>query len=283
MKIRFRKSAGAAALLAAGSLALPAHAAPVPASIKAAASGWSVADETANGWGRSDRYWRHRHRGPSGGDVLAGILILGGVVAVAKAAQNSRDRRYRERDDRYRDYRNERYEDRGDYYRDRDYDRSDSYGARRGIDGAIEDCVEEVQRDARVASVDTAERDGSGWQVEGELRGGGRYSCEIDNNGRIRDIDIDGDRHAASDDYNADWDDYESEWRGAQAGVGADAGAEGSERDDRYYAEARARAEEQAPAYEVEREESDGERTWERGAADDRYETASAPATGTRG
>ena len=62
---------------------------------------------TAHGW----RGYRHRDR-VDAGDVLAGVLIIGGIAAIASAASNSsRNRDYR--DDRYRnDYRYRSSDDR---------------------------------------------------------------------------------------------------------------------------------------------------------------------------
>lgn len=250
-----RKTAGGAALLAASSLAIPAQAATIAvpgATSTSMISAWSIEDETANGWGHHRR-WR-RHRG--GGDVLAGILILGGAVAVAKAIENSNDRKYRERDERYRDYRDY---DRDAQYRDSRYPRLDA--ARRGIDGAIEDCVEEVERDERVGTVDTAERDSSGWQVGGELARGGRYSCTFSADGRVRDVDIDmGRRSSRAIDEDRD--------------LAADRGRY----DDDYYASARSRIEDEQPAFEAEEQAAEADDDlWERGEADDRYETAGGP------
>jgi len=242
-------------------LAIPAQAAPIETPSAAFsshdASVWQVEDEAVNGWGR-DRYWRrHRHHHTDAGDVLAGILILGGVVAVAKAIDNSSQNR-RDRDERYRDYPDRDYRE-APRYRDYDdrYDRGDR--SQRGIGGAVAQCVDEVERTERVESVDTAEREGSGWQVEGELRGGGRYACEVGADGRVRDIDLDRDdrvtRQDQAPDRNAD-DRY----------------------DDEYYAEARSRMEDNTPAVRAEEAEheagaDDGSRTWERGEPDDRYET----------
>lgn len=253
-----RNLAGAGALLAATSLAVPAQAAvlPQPAAATQTAlptgvhTAWRIDDETA----QRHRHWRRDRI--DGGDVIAGILILGGVVAVAKAIEGSNNRRYRERDDRYRDYRDydRNYRDR-DY--DRRYDRYPAYGesSRRGIDGAIEECVDAVERDERIDSVHTAERDGSGWHVEGDLRGGGSFACEIDDSGRIRDIDIDRDFSAL------------------------DAGKRSVEdrRGDDYYAAARARQGGAEPDRPVAAEPGEDGREWERGEPDDRYETAEGP------
>ena len=51
------------------------------------------------GWGGGGRHW-HRDRGIDGGDVLAGLLIFGGIAAIASAASKSNDSR--NDGDRYR-------------------------------------------------------------------------------------------------------------------------------------------------------------------------------------
>lgn len=302
MSIRIRKSAGIAAILASATLALPAQAASLSNPAAGAVGHWTAADETAHGW-RSRGGWGGYYGGRwgghghvRGGDVLAGILIVGGALAVVKAIENSNDRRYRDRDYRDRDYRYRDYRE-GDYrdrdarypdYRDgaRDYrdPRDSSYDdPRRGIDGAIEDCVGEVQRDSRVATVDTAERNEDGWRVAGDLARGGRYSCKFGNDGRVRDIDIEMGKSSSRDEpaYEARRDD-----RGYE--MGREEAGRDPRYDDDYYASARERIGEQGPdvrsaetsdAVEVPEmavPAEDGDRTWQRGEADDRYETASA-------
>ncbi|GMN03688.1 hypothetical protein [Erythrobacter sp. MTPC3] len=134
-------------------------------------------------WGR--RGWRRggwrRHRGVRTGDVLAGVLILGGIAAVASAANKNR----RDRDvvivERDRNY-------------DRDYDRRDRNTDRRstagsGLDNAVDQCVREIERDVRVDTVDGVDRTAQGWRVTGALFNGSGFTCQIDNDGRIADID----------------------------------------------------------------------------------------------
>lgn len=158
---------------------------------------------------RGDRY--DRHRGIDAGDVIAGALIIGGIAAIASAANRDRDRyRY---DDRYRG----RY-DRG--YRD-------------DPRSAIEQCVYSAERAAsrhswggRAEVTDirdvNARRDGyrvkgriavnrmgrewrrgdarygRGWG--GDYRGwrddyagwdSGKFSCEVEY-GRVTDLDYSG-------------------------------------------------------------------------------------------
>lgn len=187
-------SAGLAALSMA---ATPAFAAPLgTASLpKSAAHGWDAATETANnhrGWGG---YRRHRG-GVDAGDVIAGVLILGGIAAIASAASKSKqDRDYRDRDYRDRDYRGPDYRsgDRPYDYRGDD-DRADGrFGGERGIDRAVDMCVREVEKREQVDQVDSVDRIADGWRVEGELRNGRDFSCEVGADGRVRDVDLDAD------------------------------------------------------------------------------------------
>ncbi|HEX5691315.1 MAG TPA: hypothetical protein VFX76_14975 [Roseiflexaceae bacterium] len=127
---RFKSAATGIGLLAALSmaatpLAAADFAAPAPASSTAIPK-FAVFDVNSLKAERH-RYWRHRDR-IDAGDVLAGVLIIGGIAAIANAAAKSeRNERYRERDYRYD------REVRPDYRGDGDRRRSD--GAR-GIDRA---------------------------------------------------------------------------------------------------------------------------------------------------
>src|SRR5690606_1539836 len=124
------------------------------------------------------RYRRHRHRDRiDGGDILAGVLILGTIAAVASAASNSNRQREAAR--------------RAPYPRDDYRYRSDYRTDGRGLDNAVGMCVDEIERGPdRVGSVDGANRTGEGWIVSGALEGGAGFTCQIDNNGRIRAVDI---------------------------------------------------------------------------------------------
>lgn len=257
----FKPAAHAVAFLVSTSLAatpvlaadLPHLPAPAPQEyVPYKASG----DESTD-YHRRYRYRRHR---VDAGDVLAGVLIIGGIAAIASAAsKNNRDRRYRDRDERYRDR----------DYRDRDYDYRDRRDTRRnddarGIDGAVSMCLREVERDVRVDEVDEVRRDGEGWRVRGRLYNGERFSCSIDSDGRIDDIDYDGRRSVA-----------------------AVAPVQDNQWDDDRYAQARARIERQAsaptdarPAYPggpLQGEEIDGDIAAAPAGDDGRYSTHEAP------
>lgn len=260
-----RLALGAAALAGTSLAAIPAAAADLPLP-DASASQWqaaapvfdaSVAETAANHRYRPYRY-RYR-RGPNVGDVLTGILILGTIGAVIDAVEGDDDRRYRDRDYRDRDYRDRDYRRddrrRGDY---RDYDS-------RGLDRAVGMCIDAVESRARVGSVEKAERDASGWEIEGSLSRGGSFECAIDNSGRIRELEIDGDDRDGDyrDDYGSGYgSDYEEreygegdyDYRGASSGAPVEVArgdlsreverqgwAQGAQYDDAVYARLRVR------------------------------------------
>ena len=153
----------------------------------------------ARGW-----HGHHRDRGIDTGDVIAGVLIIGGIAAIASAAAKSnrdkreREARYPERrypsDDDYRDYRD--YRDRSGGYgdrRDREPYPGSGWRSAGSMDGAVETCVGEVERaDRRVDTVDTVNREGDGWRVEGLVSKGGAFSCTVDRDGRVRRVTVDG-------------------------------------------------------------------------------------------
>jgi hypothetical protein len=145
------------------------------------------------GWG--GHHHRHRDR-VSTGDVLAGILIIGGIAAVATAASNANKNKRRDRDDyRYpdNDY-PQRERSSGGYANDDRNDRSDSRGGSdTAIDSAIDRCMDEVSRGStKIDEVDSVNRDGDGWRVQGRTSSGGQFTCTIDGDGRIRNVNIDG-------------------------------------------------------------------------------------------
>ncbi|MEH6791441.1 hypothetical protein [Parasphingorhabdus sp.] len=172
---RFSALAASIALLCTGlspAMAAPIHAsAPMATPIEAGTLGWSADRETAQGWRdyrgyRGYRGYRRHRDGISGGDVLAGILVIGGIAAIASAAsKNDRNRRYEDRDARPDD---RRYDDRYNDRRDSNYDRGTG-----DMESAIRVCSDAAERqaggNARVSEVDSVIRDGAGWRVEGAL------------------------------------------------------------------------------------------------------------------
>ena len=145
----------------------------------ATGAAWSPDSETSAYYGRYyDPYrYRHRRNRVDAGDVITGVLILGGIAAVANAVKNSnRDERYRDRDWRDRDYRDRR----GEPYRDSNAT---------GLDRAASLCVAAIERDARVETVDSVDRNAAGWTVTGRLFDGQGFTCAIGQDGRIDAID----------------------------------------------------------------------------------------------
>ena len=201
MKIGFSGKV-AASLAAFTMLATPAFAAAgpqhAPRATSAAALPHDVA-ENRGGWGRNgwgNRWnggWGRRHNdGIDGGDVLAGVLVLGTIAAIASAAsKNSRDKREqdvrRQGDDSWRygdDTRNDS--------RPADMNRPSDLGRSVSLDTAVDTCVADVERGSnRVDTVDNVNRQGDGWRVEGRTQGGASWNCSVDASGRVKGVTTD--------------------------------------------------------------------------------------------
>jgi hypothetical protein len=199
MALMFRASLMAGALAGTTFLAGPAAAAPL--AVGPAPFGASIlfdtsrpdASDGAVEWRRCG--WGHRCGwGPGsrrnridGGDVLIGAAIIGGAVLIA----NSNNRRQRERDvviiERDADLRDRQWDRRGDRRVDR---RAGPRGTgASGLDNAVNMCLDRIERDVRVDTIDSVERTASGWQVSGALFNGAPFACRIDNGGQIDTID----------------------------------------------------------------------------------------------
>ena len=139
--------------------------------------------------------------GIDAGDVLAGVLVLGGIAAVAAAIDNDDDDRYERRHTRYEDYNYHGDYRRGDYRRG-DYRRGDyRYGQRLRPRQAIRQCRRAARHEAsrygraRVTEITEVDRRDDGYRVRGRLlveegrygRRGyrttdydrGRFSCRV--------------------------------------------------------------------------------------------------------
>lgn len=175
------------------------------ASALAAAAAFSMIATPAlargpGGWGGWGKRYHHRHHDRiDTGDVLAGILILGGIAAVASAASKS-GRDARERDDRYPAP--DRREPAPRYGEPRD--RAEPGPGAVGM--AVDACAQEVERaDRQIEAITSVERDGEGWRVEGRVGSGRPFACSVADSGRIRSVTVDG-RSAWSDDRPDDLD-----------------------------------------------------------------------------
>ena len=156
--------------------------------------------------------WGHRHHDRvDAGDVIAGVLILGGIAAIASVASNSnKAKRERSRDYQYPDqsYPGQSYpqrdssadydtESRPDYddgaRESRDETRDDARGDSRGLDNAVSLCTSEIERgDRRIDEIDTVSREGNGWRISGRIEGGANFGCTVDRDGRVSNVNLDG-------------------------------------------------------------------------------------------
>lgn len=150
----------------------------LPVAAEAHGGGWN-----RGGWG--GRGWHRDRGGIDGGDVLAGILIIGGIAAIATAASKA-EKRNRElpEDDGYR-YRPEqdRRDDRTEDWRDQN-DRGSGSSAR-GLNDAVEACAAEAERSGEIEEVYDATRNGDGYRVSGTFRNGDRFSCDVGRDGGV--------------------------------------------------------------------------------------------------
>jgi hypothetical protein len=188
MPVRF---ASAGALLAAVSMAATSlAAADFPRTVAPVSAGVL----STNGVNSQDRRWHRRDR-VDGGDVVAGVLVVGAIAAIASAASNAK----REREYRYP----QGYPARVPSYDYRSGPGDSRYDQGRGIDRAVDMCAREVERNSRVESVDGVERSGDGWRVTGRLANGDPFACSVGSDGRIGAVDY-GSRGAVTD---RQWDD----------------------------------------------------------------------------
>ncbi len=178
----------------------------------AAALSLAATPASAEGWGGG----HYRDYGDDSGWIVGGIIGIGAIAAITAAASG---RTWD--DDSYRYYeRSEGYPDRDDVYQgwdDQDYgaDGQRYYGSDDGgdqssrsepdsertdgndnidnIDALVDRCIALVERgDTRVESVDSTDRDSSGWRIAGRVNGNRDFSCAVDSDGRVSEPTIDG-------------------------------------------------------------------------------------------
>ncbi len=171
----------------------------------AAALAMTATPAFADGWGRGHR----RHNNDDTGWIVGGLigLITIGAIAASASSKNKRDRDARYPGGDYRpdrDYRDDGYRsdgNRDDYryrgdstYRDDSGYRDQGYrSSSRGIDGAVDNCVGEVERgSSRVDTIDSVDREGEGWRIEGRVSGGKPFTCTAGRDGRVSGLSVDG-------------------------------------------------------------------------------------------
>lgn len=160
----------------------------------AAAFSMTASPAFAQGWGWGDGNWGRHRSHVDAGDILTGILIIGGIAAIASAASSKK----RDRRDDDRRYPNDYPRDRpGGYGNDNDQQWDQQWDQQRqqngSVDSAVNRCSNEVARGSgRAASVESINRDGDGWRVQGRTGEGAEFTCSVDGNGQIRNVQVDG-------------------------------------------------------------------------------------------
>lgn len=172
--LSINRYAAVPALLATAALvSAPAHAAAIPTPIGKSMLAAELAWQPAGAVAADYRPWRHRYRHRDrdridAGDILAGVLVLGGIAAIATAATRKTQRAPYPPPPPYPDYRAE-------------------YAT-----AAVRACIDAVERDTRVEGGLQADETRFGYTVRGRLSGGGRFACEVGRDGRVSGIDYAG-------------------------------------------------------------------------------------------
>ncbi|MEO0062453.1 MAG: hypothetical protein RLZZ08_1013 [Pseudomonadota bacterium] len=184
LKLNMRTSA-IAALAGFAIIASPVAAAPlqVPHGVTVRDAGHDAAAH--GGYGRGG--WGRHHDRVDGGDIFAGLLILGGIVAVASAVDHA---------DQQRDYPVQDRPEPG-YRRAPQQDSGYQSG---GMDRAVDMCVDAVeQRGAQVGDVDGANRGAQGWFISGSTDRGAPWSCHIGPDGQMQSVEVGDNSRAEAD------------------------------------------------------------------------------------
>ncbi|MFN4135730.1 MAG: hypothetical protein ACK4G2_08765 [Novosphingobium sp.] len=142
------------------------------------------------GWGGgwNGRGWHRDRGGIDGGDVLLGLLLIGGIAAIAASADNANRDRRRERDGddgyRYRDEVPSRSDPRAGGWQPQARDDA-ARPALRDIDDAVDRCVAEASAKGEVADIYSAARSADGFRVSGALANGDGFSCDVSAQGGV--------------------------------------------------------------------------------------------------
>lgn len=137
----------------------------------------AAAPAAARPYWRGGGYYGHHHRGGGDtfGNILLGAVIGGGIFAIANSAGKNKDRPIASR--------------RGGDQRD---DLSDAGADAREVAAMCSDAVEGMAR-GRVASIDSVDRDGDSWRVDGiidvERDGDRNFFCDV-RYGRVETVQL---------------------------------------------------------------------------------------------
>jgi hypothetical protein len=128
------------------------------------------------------------------GDVIAGVLILGGIAAIAAAASDNDDNRYERRDTRY-DRRDTRYDNNNRRHRNQ-YGQRQQMRPRQAVNQCSQAARQQASRygRAQVTEITEVDRQRDGYRIEGRLlvnegrqgrRGRGHYRSANYDQGRF--------------------------------------------------------------------------------------------------
>jgi hypothetical protein len=147
--------------------------------------------------------WHHHDDGVDSGDLLAGLLIVGGIAAIAIAASHSAQHHQADTDQDDGDYPDQPDRPDGNTYRPEpnrfdnyvhvppigdDYRDDSGYAAPTvSADSAVDACVGAMESgQSSVGGIDTVNREGNGWRIAGRDRDGRDFACSVDREGHIR-------------------------------------------------------------------------------------------------
>ncbi|WP_338468131.1 hypothetical protein RXV95_06130 [Novosphingobium sp. ZN18A2] len=170
-----------ASLVSAPALAAPIPAVPLHRAVSVDGAVWTPQSETVwhRRWHR--RGWHHRD-GLDGGDVLAGILLIGGIAAIASAASKSDSNRA---EDRYRDPPPPQPvapQEQGYAAPQPQAQPGPDMGAgadMADLDRAADACVDAVAGRGDVDHVYTVDPSSDGFRVSGDFTTGAPFSCKV--------------------------------------------------------------------------------------------------------
>lgn len=180
-----RFARGTALLVSVSLIATPALAAAlsVPAigpATEAPVASWSPAADVAHdrGWG-PPRGHHHHDDGIDGGDLIAGILLLGGIAAIFSATNNANKNKQAEQD-RYRTQQPEPRDSAPDYRAQPSQPQNWGEGAdMTKLDAAADACVDAVSSRGKVDHVYTVDPSGNGYRVTGDFTTGETFACAV--------------------------------------------------------------------------------------------------------
>lgn len=236
MNLLASRSARLAAILASVSLvSTPALAASLPApsapqAVAAPVAGWSPSADVMHdrGWGRH----RHDDDGIDGGDILAGILLIGGIAAIASAVSNSSKRKQAVQP-QY-DTPQPAPQQQAPAYREPSPKQTWDESAKMSrLDDAADACVDAVSHHAEVDHVYTVDPSGSGYRVAGDFTSGESFSCAV-NGDRVENVHY-GNGGVSWEREGARYRNVPQPWAGdGQASSAAPSGQDSSTGDGRY-------------------------------------------------